>query len=718
MGIVIRPRHSLKLFLGLSLFLIASTRGADVLNSVDPMIGVTGPGSCVPGPCLPNGSIHPSPDTLAPANGGYHRGPNPQIVGFSQLHVQGTGGTKTYGNFLISPQIGLAIDEPAHASTVDDEHAAADSYRVRLTKYGIGCEVTPTAHAAIYKFTFPKSTDAHLLIDIARKLDKTNALDTGQVSIDPQTGAITGGGQFSGNWNPAPYTLFFAAQVSKAPQSVGTWIDNAIHPNVTDAATKKQRLGVYLQWDTADNEIIYLKIAVSFISEARAAEYLKTEIPEWDFDAVQKQAHARWQEMLSLVTIDGASPQEQRLFYTALYHTMIPPADRTGDNPNWNSSAPFFDDYYTLWDTFRTFSPLMAIIRPDFVRDNINAFIDRHEHNGYVATAFIQGKEYKVGQGGDEVDNVIADAYVKQIPGVDWEKAYAILKYNADHARTDDYRNKGFVSVEGKHDYCQRMKSASGTLAFAYADFSVAQVAKGLGKTADYEKYLARSANWKNVWDDSLSDADFTGFPRSRHQDGHFADTPATKGYNTDFYEGTCWIYSYFVPQDIAGLIEKMGGKEKFVERLQYALQNNLIDFSNEPSFDTLWWFCAAGRPDLAGFWTDKLKSLYTPQGYPGDEDSGAMSSLYIFLTAGLYPITGQDIYYLHGPRVPKIVFQLDNQKTFTIIGHNASPENIYIQSASLNGKPLNQPWIHHPDITTGGTLEFEMGNKPSNWGH
>ncbi|HEX3356916.1 MAG TPA: GH92 family glycosyl hydrolase [Tepidisphaeraceae bacterium] len=699
------------------LFVTIPVHAADVLDSIDPMIGVTGAGSCVPGSCLPNGSIHPSPDTLQPANGGYHRGPNPQIVGFSQLHVQGTGGTKSYGNFLVSPQIGLAIDEASHASPAEDEHAAPDLYFVRLGKYRIRCQVTPTAHAAIYKFTFPKSDDAHLLIDVARKLDKSAALDDGHVSIDPKTGVITGGGQFSGNWNPAPYTLFFAAQVSKAPKSAGTWIDDAIHPNIPDAAAKKQRLGAYLQWNTTDNEVIYLKIAVSFVSEARAAEYLKKEIPEWDFDGVQKQAQSRWRDALSAITIDGASPQEQALFYTALYHTMIPPRDRTGDNPNWQSTDPFFDDHYTLWDTFRTFFPLMAIIRPDFVRDNVNAFIDRHEHNGYVATAFIQGKEYKVGQGGDEIDNVIADAYVKQIPGVDWEKAYALLKYNADHARTDDYRNKGFVSVEGKHDYCSRMKSASGTLAFAYADFSVAQVAKGLGKKDDYEKYLARSANWKNVWDDSLTDAGFSGFPRSRHQDGHFADTPATKGYNTDFYEGTCWIYSYFVPEDVPGMIEKMGGREKFVERLQYALNNNLIDFSNEPSFDTLWWFCAAGRPDLAGFWTNKLKSLYTAQGYPGDEDSGAMSSLYIFLAAGLYPIAGQDIYYVHGPRIPKITFHLPGGKTFTVISQNASPENIYIQSAKLDGKPLDHPWIHHQDITAGGTLEFEMGNKPSNWG-
>jgi putative alpha-1,2-mannosidase len=160
-----------------------------------------------------------------------------------------------------------------------------------------------------------------------------------------------------------------------------------------------------------------------------------------------------------------------------------------------------------------------------------------------------------------------------------------------------------------------------------------------------------------------------------------------------------------------------MGGREKFVARLQYALQNDLIDFTNEPSFDTLWWFCAEGRPDLASPWIDKLKSMYNLEGYPGDEDNGAMSSLYIFVTAGLYPIAGRDVYYLHGARVPKVVFQVGKGKTFTILGDGVSAENMYVQSATLNGKPLERAWITHEEIMTGGTLEFVMGNKASTWG-
>ncbi len=704
--------------------ILATAATAAPVDDVDLTIGVRGDGSCIPGPCFPFGSIHPSPDTLNPGNGGFLKDdpakPNGGITGFSQLHVQGSGGVKSYGNFLITPQLSMQTLEAAHSSPFANEHAAASLYSVDLTKDHIHCEVTPTAHAAIYKFVFPASNTATITLDIARKLDnpgsenkKPIVMDKGSVTIDPQSHVITGGGTYHGNWNPAPYTLYFAAQISKPDARFTTWPESSS----STAAAKKSPLGIAAQMQTQQDETVYFKIAVSFVSVEKAKDYLNSEIPAWDFDAVHNAAQSAWEKALSALTIDGASDTERRKFYTALYHTMVQPRNRTGDNPNWHSDAPFWDDYYTLWDSWRTEFPLMAIIRPDVVRDNINAFLDRQAHNGQVATAFTQGKEMKTGQGGDEADCVIADAYVKQIPGIDWDKAYALLRDHADHARTPDYLEKGYVASDLKHDYDWRLKSGSSTLAFAYADFCAAQVANGLGHIDDYARYSARAGNWKNVWDDSLADSGFTGFVRGRKQDGTFDDTPAREGYNKDFYEGTCWIYSYLIPGDIAAMTEKMGGRDKFIDRLQFALNNNLIDFTNEPSFDTLWWFCANGRPDLASRWVDKLRNLYTNAGYPGDEDNGAMSSLYIFVTSGFYPIAGQDLYYLHGPRIPKINFQLGNGKTFTVIGQNTGEKSIYIQSATLNGKPLDRPWIHHADITNGGTLEFEMTDHPTAWG-
>lgn len=680
------------------------------------MHGVTASqGACVPGPCLPHASIHPSPDTTAGDNGGYQ--PNEKIVGFAQLHVQGTGGVTTYGNFLVSPQLGLSIVEGGHSSGKTNELALCDYYRVDLSRYDIRCEVTPAHHSALYRFTFPAATNATLAIDVGRKIGGVLAMNHGSVRMDPATGVIRGGGQFSKNWNPASYALYFSAQLSDSPVGFGTWKGTAISEGQSSETATNQSLGVFARFSTLSNQVIYLKVAVSFVSAEQADAYLSREIPAWDFEGLRSRARGAWDNALSAIEIDGVPAGGERIFYTAFYHALTQPRDRTGDNPNWVSRAPYWDDHYTLWDTWRTLFPLLALVDPEAVAGNINSFIDRHEHNGYVATAFIQGKEMTVGQGGDEVDNVIADAYVKGVPGINWTHAYAVQKYNAEKRRTPDYRDQGYVSVGETNGYDHRMKSGSSTLAFAYNDYCVAQVAKGLGRTGDYQMYSRRAANWTNVWDATLQDAAFGGFVRGRKRDGSFTATVANGGYNKDFYEGTCWIYSYCVPHDLPGLIEKMGGTNLFVKRLSHALESNLIDFSNEPSFQTLWWFAAVNRPDLAAYWADQLRSKFTASGYPGDEDSGAMSSLQIFLAAGIFPIAGQDIYYLHGPQFGRMSIRLHNGRTFTIIGKQASPTNIYIQSVTLNGVDLPHPWIRHADIANGGTLEFTMGDTVSTWG-
>jgi predicted alpha-1,2-mannosidase len=468
---------------------------------------------------------------------------------------------------------------------------------------------------------------------------------------------------------------------------------------------------------------------VSFTSAEQAQRWLDAEIPAWDFDRLRAAAAAEWHRALGAVALDGAPPDEARKLYTALWHAMVQPRDRTGDMPGFDPAELLWDDHYTLWDTWKTLFPLMAILQPETVRDNIRSFITRHNKNadGYVAEAFIQGREFKVGQGGNETDNVIADAFAKKIPGVDWAQAYAVMKHHAEHGRTANYREHGWVASDEQADYSWRLKSGSGTLAFAYNDYNIAQVAKGLGKTADYERYLARSQNWRNVWDDSLEVEGFRGFVHSRLLDGTFLSPTATagqnpgrrerEGYNRDFYEGSWWEYSNDVPHDLPGLIEKMGGREACLRRLIHAFRRDYIDFGNEPSFMTPWLFDQLQRPYLASFWADRLRRQFTDRDLPGDDDDGAMSSLYVFLTAGFFPIAGQDVYYLHGARVPKLAFHLTNGKIFTVVAENVGPENIFVQSATLNGRPLDTPAIHHTDIVAGGTLNFVMGAQPSAWG-
>lgn len=692
---------------------------------VDPLIGSAGRGSTMPGPCLPHASIYPSPETLGATPGGYAGGQ--PIVGFGQLHTQGTGGNPSYGNFLITPRIGLAITEAEHASPKTDEVAKVYGYSVRLTKPGIRAEIVAARHSGLYRFTFPASDEAHINLDVARKIRGDIALDEGSVKIDPQTGIITGGGRFSKNWNPAPYDLFFAARLDTTPDSVGTWTGANIQPGVASAATHRpteagkfsDSLGVFARFKTKAGQQVLLKIAVSFTSVEQAQRWLDAEIPAWDFDGLRTGAAATWRRALSVATISGASDEEARKFTTAVWHAMVQPRDRTGDLPGFDPKAPLWDDHYTMWDTWKSLFPLMAILEPEALRDNIRSFIERHRvsPDGFVAAAFIQGKEFKVGQGGNEVDNVIADAFAKKIPGVDWEQAYAVLKNQAERGRTANYRDKGWMASDEKTDYSHRIRSGSATVDFAYNDFNVAQVAKGLGHTADYERYLARSNNWRNVWDDSLESEGFRGFVHGRTLDGKFSTVEATKGWNTDFYEAICWEFSFNVPHDLPGLVEKMGGPEMFTRRLTHAFRQGYINFGNEPAFMSPWLFSRIGRPYLASYWANELRKEYAGLNLPGDDDDGAMSSLYVFLTAGFFPVAGQDVYFLHGARVPKIEFHLSNGKTFRVVAENSGEKNLFVQSATLNDHALDEPSIHHADIVAGGELKFVMGPQPSAWG-
>ena len=285
-------------------------------------------------------------------------------MGFSQLHTQGTGGNPSYGNFLVTPWRGLSLAEADHASAKSDEVARAYAYRVHLDTPNVGVEIVPSAHSALYRFTFPDASDSHILLDVARKVGGAVALQRGAVSVDAATGAIEGGGTFAKNWNPAPYELYFAARVSTTPEDVGTWVGSTLHAGVTRASSNAESLGAFLRFRTRAAEPVFLKIAISFRSREQAREWLDREIPAWDIDALRAKAAAAWRLKLGRITIDGASDEDTTRLYTALFHASIQPRDRTGDLPDFDKSLPMWDDHYTLWDTWKTLFPLMAIVDP------------------------------------------------------------------------------------------------------------------------------------------------------------------------------------------------------------------------------------------------------------------------------------------------------------------------------------------------------------------
>jgi predicted alpha-1,2-mannosidase len=703
---------------------------------VDPKIGTLDirESNCVIGPQMPFGSINPSPQTPNGTTAGYN--PKFPVRGFGQLHVSGTGGPGKYGHFLVSPQRGVALGNEDHDSPVSKVVAKAYYFSCNLDRYDTSTEITPTPHCAMYRFTFPESDDAAVVFDATQNipidiLKRGGSILENKASIDPASGMVKAMITFQGGWSGiAPYTICFVARFNKAPAQMAVWKNQSIlngHNSVVRSDVPAERIGSVCQFLTKQNEPILMKAAISFASYENAERFLENEIPAWDFDQIKAKGLETWEKQLNKIKIGAATEEQKGIFYTALYHSMLMPRDRTGDNAKWQSDAPYWDDHYAIWDTWRALFPLHLLINPDMVRGNILSFIDRLKHNGQVRDSFIGGVEGPSDQGGNNVDNIIADAYMKNLSGVNWDDAYAVLKNNADNDRLgftgltkdkqpatpDAYRKQGWIP--------NAINSSSATLEYAYNDFSISQVAKGLGKKDDYEKYLKRSRGWESLWDTHLVDGGYSGFVGVKSADGNFSvfDVRENAGYwNNPLYEGSSWTYTYFTPHDFPRLIELMGGAVKFSERLEYALNHDLIDCSNEPSFLTTRAFNHAGRPDLASKWVRHVMNMnYNSLGVTGNDDSGAMSSWYIFSALGFFPNAGQNFYYLNAPLYEKSQLQLENGKTLTLIASNPSDKNIYIKSCRINGKPWNSSMIKHEQIANGATIEFDLTSEPTDWG-
>lgn len=698
------------------------------VDYVDNFIGVRDKSSsCVLGPQLPNGSINPSPHT-SPGNvtwdmDGYIMGQ--PIRGFGQLHVSGTGWGK-YGQVFISPQVGLAVGEAEHDSPKVNEVAKPYEYSVLLSRYGIKTDFTPSLHSAMYRFTFPKSSDAHLLIDVSHNIsDIATALNghflDGSIEFtDINNTELKGYGNYNGGFaNARPYKIFFCIRLSKSPASIGTWINGKINKGqkTEKSSIVNDRIGAYVQYDTKEKEEVYLKVAVSLKSIDQATAWLDAEIPDWNYENLKAKARNIWSNELGKVVVSGGTEKDKRIFYSALYHTSIMPRNRTNDMEGFDKSEAVWDDHFAVWDTWRTLYPLKVLTNPDMVSGTINSFIARLNNNGKVKDAYVAGIDMLGEQGGNNIDNIIADGYVKGIKGVDWKEAYKVIKYQADKERngigkSDNdkmYKDLGWIPA-GK-------MSCSVTLEYAYNDFCAAQMAKNLGTEADYQKYLNRSSQWTNIWNPEAESDGYKGFIVPKNLNGDFIPIDLKKNWGSwkdYFYEGSSWTYSYFVPHQFEKLVDISGGKDLFAKKLQYAFENNLIDYGNEPAFLAVHSFHYADRFDLASFYIRNLmKKRFTEDGYSENDDSGAMSSWYVFSSLGFFPNAGQNIYYLLGGSYPKAKLTLGNGKVLTITSKNASDKNIYIQSCKINGKTWNKFWFTHQDIENGGTIEFVMGEKP-----
>jgi predicted alpha-1,2-mannosidase len=680
-------------------------------------------GNIAPGPCLPHGSAHPGPNTDCGRSNGYD--PTRPIRGFAQIHVSGTGGSGKYGNFLLSPQLGLAIGEEAHDSPKADEIATPGYYAVTLTRYGIRVEITATHCCALYRITFPESREASLDLDLAHNIPgdamrREGWPVAGNVAWQADGRHLAGSGRYHGGWGPTEYQAHCVAEISAAPAAFGTWSNGVVGAGPAVATgQERDRIGAWWRKPTRAGEQVLVKFGVSVRDQAASAAHLARELPGWDFDAVRAAAEAVWERALGCIRLEGVDPSEEAYFYAALRNAMVMPRDRSMEHPAAGSRAPYWDEFYCSWDIFRTVMPLMTLVDPGMVRDCLASFVDRLDRGGLVTDAFINGQDLVGGMGGEMTDVIIADAVAKEVPGVDVAAVYRVLRHHAEQGRCPVYRELGWIP-------CDRLEvtptsrvhcPSSTSIEMNYTDWCAARVAAKLGLDADATRYRRRSRNWRELFNPDMEAAGFRGFLSARQADGVWRDELAWAD-GKAFAEETAWEYAHFVPHEIPAVIELCGGPDAWVRRIEHTLDVEKIRLDNEPTFLLIHTLCYAGRPDLCSFRTRRfLDEWYDEEAYPGPDDSGAMAAWYVFGRLGLFPNAGQDLYLLHGPTFPKATLRLEHGREFIVLGVDAAPDRPFVVAAALNGRPLDRPWLRHRKIVGGGVLEFHMSDRAGDWG-
>lgn len=693
---------------------------------VDPFLGVDGGGNVLPGPCHPFSlvRINPLVELPHPTNG-YETGR--PIVGFVQTNVSGTGGGGRYGNFLVTPQLG-EIDVYDKSTTLSEETSQVGYYSALLDRWGIRAELTSTPRVGVQRFTFPAGGVPHILITASSVIDLDRNYPYDARCVDARIeagkdGTVSGYAQIIGGWgHMEPYKLYFCGSFDKPYAVSGVWDSRGL---LEEAQTARDSIaGAYFSFPNLDGDSITLKIGVSTSSLARARANLQ-EQEDKSFEQIRAASEAAWDDYLGRIRVEGGTPEQRKIFYTSLYRSFVMPTDITGENPGWTTSEPSYWDFYCLWDTFRCTFPLYSIIAPDKYVEMVRSLLDVYKNRGWLPDAWIVGGFSKQ-QGGTNADNIIADAVVKGLEGFDRSLALEAMLHNAETPADESDTFEDLLRI-GKHrDYIEmgyvpsdKLCCSSYTLEFAYNDFCLYQVASALGKEGLADKYLKRSMNCYNLFDPA------TGFFWAKDRQGAwvpgfiptYQGNPWWKG--PYFYEGTPYHYSTYVLHDINGLISRHGGKKRFAAYLDEFFDGGFFTHENEPDIHAPYLYNYVGQPwRTAEIVRDIMANQYRTErdGWPGNDDSGTLSSWYVFSSMGLYPITGQDFYLIGSPLFRRIDIALPGDKRFTILAKGVSAENKYIQRATLNGEPYDKSWIRHADIVQGGELVFAMGPSPSEW--
>jgi predicted alpha-1,2-mannosidase len=726
----------------------------------------------------PFGMVNLSPDNAIDAdwNAGY-RYEKDSIKCFSHVHgwqLSGIPVMPTTGDFkghLGSNQYGSKYSHKT-------EIIKAGYHKVVLDAYGITAELTSTTRVGFHKYTFPKSEKSQILFDFSTLLGPSDTKKGFVKKVSNQE--IEGYAIMAPTIRrPKTLTVFFVAQFDKTFDSLKGWRKGQLEE--INNSIEGEKVGAYINFTTKAGEVRKMKVAISYVSEEQARLNLTSELPYWDFEKTVKDSREEWNKWLSRIEIEGGTDIEKRRFYSDLWHALQGRriisdvngkySDMTGPErlikqiPLDAQLKPKYNHHNSdsFWGAQWTINTLWHLVYPEVTESFVNSMVMMYQDGGLIPRG-PAGGNYTYVMTGAATTPFIVSAYLKGIKGFDIEKAYEGLRKNHfpggmmskagyEHntfkgGGIEYYLERGYVPHPlSKIKYGFHQDGSTQTLEYAYQDYTLAQMAKKLGKNDDYELFMKRATNYKNIWNADI------GWMWNKTIDGKWAEPVDILRYDNGWEEGNAAQYVWFVPHDVQGLIKLMGSREAFTKKLNNSfekaqkhdfvsgkshdketleeLRRVYINYGNQPSIQTAFLFNYAGSPWLTQYWSrqviDKVYSGISPQfGYSGDEDQGLMGSLSVLMKSGIFSTNGgtspEPFYEISSPIFNKITFHLNPKyysgKTFTIEAKNNSSKNLYIQSAQLNNQSLNKPWILHETVVKGGKLTLNMGEKPNkSWG-
>ncbi|RYZ21854.1 MAG: glycoside hydrolase family 92 protein [Chitinophagaceae bacterium] len=746
----------------------AAQKATDYTRYVNPLIGTERMGHTYPGATVPFGAVQLSPDTDTipyETNGKYnpdvykycagYQYTDKTIVGFSHTHFSGTGHSDL-GDVLIMPTTGALQLNPGTAadpasgfrSTFSHagEKAEAGYYRVHLDEPDVDVELSTTTRVGLHRYTFRKGGPAHIILDLVHGIYNHAQKNVWTFVRVENDSLITGYRQTNG-WAKTR-TVYFAIAFSRPFKSFGYntggeretyrgfWGKFNTRQNFREMIARQLR--AYFDMDVKDGEQVQLKVALSPVSTEGALANLRAEAPGWNFDSYVAKAKQQWNSALGRIDIEAIDSSERVNFYTALYHAFLSPTvygDVDGRYKGLDQNihtASGFTNYttFSLWDTYRALHPLFTLVQPKRNADMVRSML---AHYGQSAQHMLPVWSHHANENwcmiGYHAVPVVVDAVLKGAPGVDPKaalEACVTTARNRQYEGLAPYMDGGYVPED------RSGASVSKTLEYAYDDWCIAQLAKKLGNKAIYEEFSKRAGNYRNVWDGG------TGFMRPRLADGSFKkEFDVLSTHQAGYIEGNAWNYSLYVPHDPAALARLHGGPQRFAAHLDSLFTMELPDkyfqeteditrdgiignyvHGNEPSHHVPYLYNWTDAP-----WKtqERVRSIfphmYRPatDGLGGNDDCGQMSAWYLFSALGFYPVApGSGSYAIGSPLVRSATIQLENGRRFRIETENQGPRNVYVQSVTLNGKPLSAPFLQHDDVVKGGTLRFVLGDTPN----